>query len=184
MRIVRSVIVSGPWWPGDRHAVDRRDVHRVVGEHRAAGCVRAPAQRSALTVGSSPLRDRNASTASTRLSTAPEATSWREHASSGCRGRTSTARSSCALDSRNTSLAVAPSSGLVAFAPCGCSARLQLRPVGEHRAGVDRSRIARGPDREAQVAVLAARRHAARVRARCRTRRPSRCAAAGAGRRS
>ena len=79
----------------------------------------ADVQRRELTVGSSPLRDRNASTASTRLSTFPAATSWRPQASSVIPGSESTARSSWGLDKRKASLAVAPSSALVAFAPCG-----------------------------------------------------------------
>ena len=53
--------------------------------------------RSAATVGCRPLRERNSSTASTRPSTAPEATSRRPHASSWIPGSDSTASSSSAF---------------------------------------------------------------------------------------
>ena len=79
-------------------------------------------QRSAPTVGFSPLRERNASTASTRRSTLPEATSWRAQPVIVMPGSERTVRSSCARESRKTSLAVAPSSAFAALAPCGCSA--------------------------------------------------------------
>ena len=76
---------AGALVPGDRDAVDRGDVDRAAGVgvgQATGGAVDSLGPRcSACTVGFRPLRDRNASTASTRLSIAPEATSWRARAS-------------------------------------------------------------------------------------------------------
>ena len=87
--------------------------------YRAATDDWAWAQRRPLTVGFKPLRERNASTASRRRSTAPKATAWRPQASMLMPGSESTARSRSLLESKKTLLAVAPSRSASAGAPCG-----------------------------------------------------------------
>ncbi len=139
----------------------------------------AAPQRSVSTVGFSPLRERNASTASTRLSIEPGG-----HFAAGagrhqrCQGRTGPRARADSWTGAKHLARGRPEQVRFPLRALWVQRRGELDPVRQDRPRVDRAGVVRRADRKAQVAVPWPPAGLPRDRARCPPRRPIRPATA------
>ena len=184
VRIVVSVIDPEPSCPAIGMPLTSRDVDRAAGvgvaRARQAGGGRQAGptmQRAAPSASGRCARGTRAAPARACRSPPRRPRGGRERPSS-MPGSESTASSSWLLESRNTSLAVAPSRPACLWPPAGAAPRRAASSSRGSAAGSIAPGSPAGLDREAQVAVLAPRAARARDRAPCPRRRASRAAAA------